>query len=185
MNQNAIQAIMPYRMFGTWVFDDPHAGLVREPFVLGIPEMIDVMVADIHNAKDGFRLNFSVTRPPTLEDAHHLKLMAEESGGGWYRDVETRMCGWLCPAMLLYFPFFITELFIWADGMVASAQVATRNMHQKLIDEMELEPSSVLIMDGDTIANGKDWQAYLDRHGIPNMESGGGGLECARDNDVL
>lgn len=153
MNQNVIQAIMPYRMFGTWVFDDPDAGLVREPFVLGIPEMIDAMVADIPNAKDGFRLNFSVTRPPTPEDTHHLKLMAEEAGGGWYRDVETRMCGWLCPAMLLYFPFFVTDLFIWADGMVASAQIATHNMHQKLIEEMDL-----------------NWQAYLDKHGIPKTE---------------
>jgi len=167
MNGNAIQAIMPYRMFGTWVFDDPDAGLVREPFVLGIPEMIDVMVADIPNAKDGFRLNFSVTRPPTLEDTHHLKLMAEESGGGWYRDVETRMCGWLCPAMLLYFPFFITELFIWADGMVASAQIATHNMNQTRIEEMQLEPTSFFIIDETTISTEEDWVRYLDEHGIP------------------
>lgn len=166
VNVNAIQAIMPYRQFGTWVFDDPNAGLVREPFVLGIPEMIDVMVADISNAKDGFRLNFSITKPAKTDGVHHIKLMALEKGGAWYRDTETRMCGWLCPATLLYFQIFPEEMYIWGDGMVASAQVATHNMNKKLIDEMQLEPSSVLIMGEDVIANGEDWQDYLDRHGI-------------------
>lgn len=172
MNVNAIQAIMPYRQFGTWVFDDPDAGLVREPFVLGIPEMIDVMVSDIPNAKDGFRLNFSITKPPAkAKSVHHIKLMALEKGGAWYRDVETRMCGWLCPATLLYFQIFPEEVYIWGDGMVASAQVATHNMNKSLIDEMQLEPSNVLIVDGNIIANGDEWKNYLDAHGIPSLES--------------
>ena len=167
---NAIQAIMPYQWAGTWVFDDPHVGLVKEPFVLGIPEMIDVMVADIPNAEDGFRLNFSVTRPPTLEDTHHLKLMAQEGGGGWYRDVETRMCGWLCPAMLHYFPFFVAELFIWADGMVTSAQIATHNMHATLIGEMELREMDLKPDRAVVMIERDDLRAYLDEYGIPAAE---------------
>jgi len=34
--------------------------LVREPFVSGITEMIDALVAEIPDAEDGFRLSFSL-----------------------------------------------------------------------------------------------------------------------------
>ena len=43
---NAIMVIAPYWYNGTWVFDDPDAGLKREPFVAGVPEMIDLLVKD-------------------------------------------------------------------------------------------------------------------------------------------
>jgi hypothetical protein len=52
---NAIHVIVPYRHASTWVFDDPRVGLSQEPFVSGIPEMIDTMVANIPNAEKGFR----------------------------------------------------------------------------------------------------------------------------------
>ena len=38
---NQIQIIAPYFVHGTWVFDDDRVGLVQEPFVSGVPEMID------------------------------------------------------------------------------------------------------------------------------------------------
>ena len=57
--ENAIMVIAPYRYQGTWVFDDPSTGLVKEPFVAGVPEMIDVLVSGIPNADEGFRLLFS------------------------------------------------------------------------------------------------------------------------------
>jgi hypothetical protein len=56
---NAIMVIEPYWSSGTWVFDDPSTGLVREPFVSGIPEMIDALTREIPNAREGFRLLFS------------------------------------------------------------------------------------------------------------------------------
>jgi hypothetical protein len=56
---NALIVIAPYRHAGTWVFDDPSARLAREPFVAGLPEMIDVLVRDIPGATNGFRLLFS------------------------------------------------------------------------------------------------------------------------------
>lgn len=52
---NALMIIAPYKHAGTWVFDDDRMGLVREPFVAGVPEMIDVLVKDIPNAANGFR----------------------------------------------------------------------------------------------------------------------------------
>jgi len=59
---NALMVIAPYKYAGTWVIDDPAVGLNREPFVSGIPEMIDEMVKDIPDADKGFRLLFS-TQP--------------------------------------------------------------------------------------------------------------------------
>jgi hypothetical protein len=56
---NVLMVIAPYWFEGTWVFDDPAVGLNREPFVLGVPEMIDELVKDIPDAREGFRLIFS------------------------------------------------------------------------------------------------------------------------------
>lgn len=64
---NSIMVIAPYRYQGTWVFDDRAAGLVKEPFVAGVPEMIDVLVQDIPNADEGFRLLFSAAVSGTSE----------------------------------------------------------------------------------------------------------------------
>ena len=62
MNANSLQVLRPYKDQGSWVFDDPSVGLVREPFVFGIDEMIGRMVASIPNADKGFRLLFA-TQP--------------------------------------------------------------------------------------------------------------------------
>lgn len=101
---NSIMVITPYKYAGTWVFDDPSVDLVREPFVCGIPEIIDTLVADIPNATAGFRLMFSSVPFP----GHTVSLLwlREDSGGNWYQ-VEggpaDLMVGWLCPALFKYF----------------------------------------------------------------------------------
>ena len=56
---NAIQIIAPYRYNGTWVFDDPAVELEREPFVAGIPEMIDTLVGEAIGECNRFRLLFA------------------------------------------------------------------------------------------------------------------------------
>ena len=56
---NILRVIAPYWYEGTWVFDDDSVGLLREPFVSGVPEMIDELVQDIPDARAGFRLTFS------------------------------------------------------------------------------------------------------------------------------
>ena len=63
---NQIMAIGPYWLdeVATWVFDDPAAGLAQEPFVSGVPEMIDLLVKDIPDARRGFRLLFSAAPFP-------------------------------------------------------------------------------------------------------------------------
>jgi hypothetical protein len=100
-NKNALMVIAPYWYKGTWVFDDEAAGLVREPFVLGMPEIIDAAVEDIPKAEKGFRLTFSAQPFPgaNLE----LTWEREEHGGHWYCSEQTEIVGWLCPALFAYF----------------------------------------------------------------------------------
>ncbi|HXP35091.1 MAG TPA: hypothetical protein VN827_06065, partial [Chthoniobacterales bacterium] len=50
---NALLVIFPYKYQGTWVFDDPAAGLSREPFIAGIDTMIDKAVVNIPDAEKG------------------------------------------------------------------------------------------------------------------------------------
>ena len=98
---NAIMMIKPYKFAGMWVFDDEQTGLIREPFVAGADDIIDVMVASIPNAENGFALTFSNHRFP----GHDLELdrRQEEDGGWWYHSPILDMEGWLCPAMFHYF----------------------------------------------------------------------------------
>ena len=99
---NQIHVIAPYRQASTWVFDDPAVGLKAEPFVSGIPQMIDALVQDIPQADRGFRLLFSAAPFPVYQV--DLVRLRSEYGGNWYRWTATNMEGWLCPALAKYFP---------------------------------------------------------------------------------
>lgn len=111
-SKNTLMVLQPYLdQLGWWVFDDERTGLVAEPFVLGMSDMMDILTEDIPDAALGFNLVFSKTAFP---GARQLKLMAPENGGNWYRDVETRMGGWLCPALFLYFDEAPDEIFVAA-----------------------------------------------------------------------
>src|SRR5687767_2349923 len=96
---NALMVISPYWHDGTWVFDDPATGLVREPFIAG--------------ARSGFRLTFSGEAFP----GHQKKLtwVRAESGGNWYRFDDPPMEGWLCPAMFHYFAKAPQSLYVRVD----------------------------------------------------------------------
>lgn len=98
---NAMLVIVPYKSEGIWAFDDAQAGLVREPFVFGIPEMIDRFVTDIPDANQGFNLLFSASPFPGYQA--ELIWMREEYGGNWYSWRKHQMEGWLCPALFKYF----------------------------------------------------------------------------------
>ncbi|MEL6330896.1 MAG: DUF6717 family protein [Planctomycetota bacterium] len=98
---NQLFVIEPYRSAGSWVFDDLGAGLVREPFVSGVPEMIDRLVEPIDGAASGFRLLFSAQPMPGEQIV--IERQREEYGGHWYRVLGTDHEGWLCPAMFKYF----------------------------------------------------------------------------------
>lgn len=51
MSSDSIMVLQPYWHADTWVFDDSAVGLAKEPFVAGIPAMINDMVREIPNGK--------------------------------------------------------------------------------------------------------------------------------------
>lgn len=110
LSNNSIMIIAPYRHSGTWVFDDPATGLVREPFVAGIPEIIDYLVKDIPEAENGFRMLFSGKPFP----GYMMKVTwrRAEMGGNWYYSEELDMEGWLCPALSKYFKKAPKEIYV-------------------------------------------------------------------------
>lgn len=110
---NALMVIAPYRHAGTWVFDDPRTGLVREPFVAGVPEMIDLLARDIPGATNGFRLLFSALPFPGYQKK--LTWQRGDMGGNYYKLGDPPMEGWLCPAMFRYYRSAPKELYVKAE----------------------------------------------------------------------
>lgn len=113
---NSLFVIKPYWHIGTWVFDDDRVGLVREPFVIGVPDMINYLVRNINNSKKGFKMLFSETAYPDYDQL--ISWEKEEAGGNWYQmDKEPMLRGWLCPALSLYFPKAPKRLYVSAEPL--------------------------------------------------------------------
>ena len=110
---NAIMIIAPYKYAGTWVIDDEKVGLSKEPFVSGIPELIDEMVKDIPDAEKGFRLLFSTQ--PFPEYSHKLEWRRGDKSGNWYYTPQYDKEGWLCPALFKYYKEAPKEIYIKAE----------------------------------------------------------------------
>ncbi|MGE5608786.1 MAG: DUF6717 family protein [Bacillota bacterium] len=111
--ENSLMVIAPYWYEGTWVFDDPKMGLVREPFVRGVPEMINVLVSDILDAKSGFRMTFSAKPFPGWQKK--LVWVRAADGGNYYRLEDGSMEGWSCPALYKYFSEAPKEIYVRAE----------------------------------------------------------------------
>ncbi|MBI1346981.1 hypothetical protein GC163_11905 [bacterium] len=114
-SNNAILVIAPYVDSGTWVFDDPAVGLRKEPFVAGIPEMIDELVKDIPNAKSGFRLLFSAQPFPGHQK--HLSWTRSDGTGNYYQLDDPPMEGWICPALFQYYSEPPKHLYVKAEAI--------------------------------------------------------------------
>ena len=112
---NSIMTVQPYRHNGTWVFDDLSAGLVQEPFVVGVPEMINFLVSEIPNSESGFRMLFSAHEFPGYQ--YKLTRDREEMGGNYYKLDDPDMEGWVCPAMFKYFKEAPPELYVKAEPL--------------------------------------------------------------------
>ena len=98
---NSIHIISLYKHENVWVLDDPGADLKREPFIEGIPEIIDSLVWDISNAEHGFTLYFSDQPMPNYELS--LTWKREQYYGNWYEADGFDLEGWLCPALFEYY----------------------------------------------------------------------------------
>jgi hypothetical protein len=112
---NSIMIIAPYWYIGTWVFDDESKGLDKEPFIEGVPEMIDKLVKNIPNARRGFRLFFSASPFPGYQV--ELEFVRQEYDGNWYREKGQTLEGWLCPALFKYFEFAPKSIFVRAEKL--------------------------------------------------------------------
>ena len=111
---NSLFVIAPYKHHGMWVFDDSRVGLAQEPFVGGADTMIDRFVADLPQADKGFRMVFSADPFPS----YTLKLdwVRAEMSGNVYRSSDLGMEGWLCPALLKYFPQAPPALYVRVEA---------------------------------------------------------------------
>jgi hypothetical protein len=110
----AVFCIEPYFSEGAWVFDDPVVGLVKEPFVAGVTEMIDRLVAQIPNAAAGFRLRFAET-PFAGMQTTLTWLRADPVEGNWYKADDVADEGWLCPALFWYFSSAPKKIYVGAE----------------------------------------------------------------------
>jgi hypothetical protein len=110
---NSLMVIEPYWDGGTWVFDDEELGLHKEPFVAGVPEMIDHMVRDIPDARQGCRVTFSAAQFPGWQ--YKLTWVKQEAGGNIYRLDRPRMQGWMCPALFKYFEHAPRQIYVKAE----------------------------------------------------------------------
>lgn len=101
---NAMMVIQIYEHCGTWAFTDKARGLTHEPFVAGIPEIIDFCIdAYGDKTKETHRIVFSAEYFPLCQG--HMTKTSNEHGGAWYQfDVQDGgFKGWLCPATLKFF----------------------------------------------------------------------------------
>ena len=117
---NAMFVIHPYKDEGVWAFDDASRGLLREPFVFGIDDMVEHFSKDIPGAQKGFDLYFSERPFPAF--AVKLIWQSSEYEGNWYKLDGTDETGWLCPALLKYFDAPPAEIYC----KVAPSNVAAR-----------------------------------------------------------
>jgi hypothetical protein len=104
-------SIQIYRHAGTWCFTDEARGLLHEPFVLGIPQIIDNLISKNFNNEqiEEYSILFSSNEFPQC--LNKLQKVNEEYGGAWYELIkeeksETEQKGWLCPATLKFFSTF-------------------------------------------------------------------------------
>lgn len=109
-----VLVLQPYREKGSWLFDDPTTGLLREPFVGDINAMLDRLSATIPDAQRGFRLLFSL-QPFEGQQTTFSWVRADPVEGNWYRADETGAEGWMCPALFCYFPVAPPKLFVRAE----------------------------------------------------------------------
>jgi hypothetical protein len=102
---NQIFTIAPYAWQGMWVFDDAERDVLREPFVGGVPTIINVFLAQHGLAgADRFVCQFSADPFPGVQLV--LQHVGADQGGEVYR-VEVLgevLQGWFCPCLYKYFP---------------------------------------------------------------------------------
>lgn len=102
---NQLNQIAPYRTAWGWSFDDDRVGLKGEPFVLGIPEIINHYI-------HGNQCIITFSADPFPNHNAIWIWCREEYGGNWYKDSRSGLEGWLCPALFRYFESAPKEIYL-------------------------------------------------------------------------
>jgi hypothetical protein len=128
---DVLNVIQPYWSANCWVFDDASRGLgkesleghfeaeLREIRLLarlvggGVTKMVDYLVKDIPDAREGFMLLFS--SQPFAGYQVELIRIAEEAGGCLYRGKNYSAEAWLSPALFTYFETTPESLYMKAE----------------------------------------------------------------------
>jgi hypothetical protein len=150
---NVLMVIEPYWYQDTWVFDDASKGLDKEPFVQGIPQMIDYLVNDIPNARSGFVLLFSSQTFARYQV--ELTRVREENGGYWYKVKDYPVEGWLCPALFRYFDDAPESLYIKAEPGRGRYEPTELQALKDRIEELE-QLVGKLTLENDALREGKN-----------------------------
>lgn len=105
---NAMLSIEIYKFNGTWCFTDKERELLHEPFVLGVPEIINTALKEQNLYEEGknYRILFAEQEFPLAHGV--LKQVQDAFGGSWY--AWNKLEGWLCPATLAFFHDFPKEI---------------------------------------------------------------------------
>lgn len=93
---NKLVTLNLYNVGGTWCFDDEKYDVVREPFVMGMSEIISSYLPE-----NSETCEFLASVGP-FPNADVLKLETEAFDGGWYNLPSKDMRGWLCPLTRTY-----------------------------------------------------------------------------------
>lgn len=118
---NSLFTLEIYRHAGTWCFTDPERDLLHEPFVLGIPDMINTIIKDKYHTLENtkYRVTFAATAFPKTK--FYLLQHSDEAQGYWYslqkvgelvESSDKAEKGWLCPATLKFFSAFPSEIYV-------------------------------------------------------------------------
>jgi hypothetical protein len=94
--------IAPYWAEDKWVFDDPVHGLDHEPVLKGTPDLLNELVKDMPQAREGFRLLCSTKSFKGYQKK--LVWVRAEAGGNYYALADNKaLKGLLRPSMFRYF----------------------------------------------------------------------------------
>jgi hypothetical protein len=106
-SQNSLHTIHPYRTGAALVFDDPAVGLLREALVGGTDLILDLAARMAGADPDHFALIFAEGPFPGHQAVATWIEKGEAGFGDWYMVAlpgNGLHHGWLCPALLKYFP---------------------------------------------------------------------------------
>jgi hypothetical protein len=181
---NSILVIFPYKNSGTWVFDDQARGLTKEPFVAGIPQMIDNLVTNIPNATNGFRLLFSAEPFPNFQTK--LIWRRSEAKGNWYYSEQFKAEGWLCASLFKYFKTAPPEIYIKAEPIeekdTPTAHPPERKADTRILNAVtnlgERERTSSPIKIGKIVFEGGDGSSVKQAVVIKNAKDEGEGIDA-------